>query len=66
MHGVYHNKIDHVRFGSFSDIGTHRRDVRFTPESGHQLSALRCPLSANQGHAKKTNPKSGMHLGFDL
>jgi hypothetical protein len=25
-------------------------DVRFTAESGHQLSALGCPLSAKSGH----------------
>src|SRR5262249_55604560 len=24
--------------------------VRFTPKSGHRLSALRCPLSAKSGH----------------
>jgi hypothetical protein len=26
------------------------RNVRFTPKSGHQFSALRCPLCANSGH----------------
>jgi hypothetical protein len=35
-----------VRFGSKADIEACRADVRFTPESGHQLSALGCPLSA--------------------
>ena len=29
-----------VRFGSEADIATLSADVRFTPESGHQLSSL--------------------------
>jgi hypothetical protein len=29
-----------VRFGSKADIASVSRHVRFTPESGHQLSAL--------------------------
>jgi hypothetical protein len=33
----------HVRFGSEADIAPAPRHVRFTPESGHQLSALGCP-----------------------
>jgi len=32
--------VGNVRFGSKADIGACPRDVRFTPESGHQLSAL--------------------------
>ena len=28
-----------------------QRDVRFTPESGHQLLSVECPLSANSGHS---------------
>ena len=35
-----------VRFGSKADIDACSGDVRFTPESGHWLSALRCPLCA--------------------
>ena len=27
-----------------------KRDVRFTPESGHMQCTRRCPLSANSGH----------------
>jgi len=38
------------RFGSKADIGLALVHVRFTPESGHQLSALGCPLSARSGH----------------
>jgi hypothetical protein len=38
--------IAHVRFGSKADIVKSLDDVRFTPESGRQLSALGCPLSA--------------------
>jgi hypothetical protein len=40
----------HVRFGSEADIASAPRHVRFTPESGHQLSALGCPLCANRRH----------------
>ena len=43
--------IADVRFGSKADIGAGRRDVRFTPESGHQLSALGCPLCATSRHS---------------
>jgi hypothetical protein len=39
-----------VRFGSKADIGLPSVDVRFTPKSGHQLSALGCPLCANRRH----------------
>jgi hypothetical protein len=39
-----------VRSGSEVDLIGDLRDVRFTPESGHWLNALRCPLSANRGH----------------
>jgi hypothetical protein len=35
-----------VRFGSKADIEVRPFDVRFTPKSGHQLSALGCPLCA--------------------
>jgi hypothetical protein len=31
-----------------------RRDVRFTPESGHWLSVLGCPLCANSGHLRRS------------
>ena len=33
-----------------ADIEACPRNVRFTPESGHQLSARRCPLCAKSGH----------------
>jgi hypothetical protein len=39
-----------VRFGSKADIEARQRDVCFTPESGHWLSALGCPLCAKSGH----------------
>jgi hypothetical protein len=53
----------HVRFGPLADIAGCLIDVRFTPESGHRLSALGCPLSANKGHRSHwfTNSRSG-HL----
>ena len=39
----------HVRFGSKADIEAHPRNVRFTPKSGHRVSALACPLCAKSG-----------------
>src|SRR6516162_7666866 len=39
-----------VRFGSKADIGACPRHVRFTPKSGHWLSALGCPLCAKSRH----------------
>jgi len=44
------NQRAHVRFGSKADIQSKKHDVRFTPESGHWLSASGCPLCANSGH----------------
>jgi hypothetical protein len=35
-----------IRFGSKADIGHAEGHVRFTPESGHHLSAFGCPLCA--------------------
>jgi hypothetical protein len=35
-----------VRFGSKADIPNNLSDVRFTPESGRQGGARRCPLCA--------------------
>jgi hypothetical protein len=40
----------HVRYGSKADIGARRINVRFTPKSGHWLSASGCLLCANSGH----------------
>ena len=39
-------------FGS-SNLICGPTDVRFTPESGHQLSTRRCPLIANSGHGAR-------------
>src|SRR5215468_4713510 len=39
------------RFGSKADIAVRPIDVRFAPESRHQLSALGCPLCAKSGHS---------------
>ena len=41
-----------AHFGSITDIEARLFDVRFTPESGHQLIALGCPLNAKSGHRK--------------
>src|SRR6516164_7488954 len=38
--------VGHVRFGSKADIGERPVNVRFTPNSGHSLSLLGCPLCA--------------------
>jgi hypothetical protein len=38
-----------VRFDSLADIAATRLNVRFTPESGHSMATLQCPLSANSG-----------------
>ena len=40
----------HVRFGSKADVTLLNFDVRFTPESGHPVAHLGCPLWANSGH----------------
>ena len=43
--------LGNVRFGSKADIGEGASDVRFTPNSGHQLGVFGCPLSANSGQS---------------
>jgi hypothetical protein len=42
----------HVRFGSLPDIHLPSAVVRFTPESGHWLRPLGCPLCAKSGHSE--------------
>src|SRR5262249_26211734 len=49
-----------VRFGSKADIEGLRPDVRFTPKSGHQLSALGCPLSADRIATAQARAGSGI------
>jgi hypothetical protein len=44
------NQLADVRFGSKADIEAPSPDVRFTPKSGHDLSALGCPLCAKSRH----------------
>jgi hypothetical protein len=44
-----------VRFGSKADIAAPPRNVRFAPESGHQQSALGCPLCANSGLSRRNS-----------
>jgi hypothetical protein len=44
-----------VCFGSKADIGLCPRHVRFTPKSGHWLSASGCPLCAKSGHMHCSN-----------
>ena len=45
-----------VRFGSKADISECPRRVRFTPESGHEVDTLRCPLCAKSGHSSRVLP----------
>jgi hypothetical protein len=40
---------------SWADISQRPSDVRFTPESGHQLRASGCPLCANSGLMQCSN-----------
>jgi hypothetical protein len=49
---VHHSKklIGAGRFGSKADVGSAPVDVRVTLESGHQFSALGCPLCAISRH----------------
>lgn len=35
----------YVRFGSLADISQRNRRVRFTPESGHSVVQMECPIS---------------------
>src|SRR6516165_7144037 len=44
-------KCPEVRFGSKADIAASLINVRFTPKSGHQQSALGCPLCAKSRHS---------------
>jgi hypothetical protein len=44
-----------VRFGSEADMAKGPTNVCFTPESGHQLSARGCPLSAKGGLMHRSN-----------
>jgi hypothetical protein len=47
--------VSKVRFWSLADIAATLADVRFTPESGHQLSLLGCPLCAKSGLMHRSN-----------
>ena len=42
--------VENVRFGSKADMTLLNLDVRFTPESGHSLSAIGCLLWATSRH----------------
>ena len=72
----------HVRYGSLADMAKSRRDVCFTPNGGHWLAALECPLYANIGHhetlmqclhcpqkrtlGRPTRPRPSLARGTDL
>jgi hypothetical protein len=52
------------RFGSLADILKGLRDVRFAPESGNQLTELRCLLCAKSGlmHCNKVGEIQGKEI----
>ena len=43
-----------VRFGSKADMCAAKSHVRFTPESGHKLAPVECPLSARSKSTKRS------------
>jgi hypothetical protein len=42
------NRLCNVAFGSLTDICTATEHVRFTPESEHQRTKLKCPLKGQK------------------
>jgi hypothetical protein len=50
-----------VRFGSKADIRPKKRDVRFTPKSGHQEALLGCPLCAISRRFAYLDGRSSTH-----
>jgi len=44
------HSLANVRFESKADSAVRLSNVRFTPNSGHRLNALGCPLCANNRH----------------
>jgi hypothetical protein len=44
----------YVSLGSKADVTLLNFDVRFTPESGHSVAHLGCPLRANSRHLTNT------------
>src|SRR5690242_2565168 len=52
-----------VRYGSLADMAGRICDVRFTPKSGHQLSARRCPLCAKSRHPCPKRKGTGTMAG---
>src|SRR5215471_9701046 len=44
------SRVAHVRFGSKADIAALPINVRFTPNSGHRNSIVRCLLCAKSRH----------------
>jgi hypothetical protein len=47
----------HVRFGSLADIATCLSNVRFTPNSGHQLASIQCPNGRKRTAAQAQLPR---------
>jgi hypothetical protein len=49
---------------SLAEIRLKKRDVRFTPESGHSSLRIKCPLCANSGHSQLHNRKAAIAAAF--
>jgi len=58
-----------VCFGSLADIATCLSNVRFTPNSGHQLASIQCPNGRKRTAAEaqlpeEAPPETPFRLGF--
>src|SRR5207344_577154 len=51
-HRTFGSGGSNVRYGSLADISQCKRDVRFTPKSGHVQRNSACLLCANSGHSR--------------
>jgi hypothetical protein len=59
---VHHSSLAQVRFGSKADIGLPPVDVRFTTESGHQLSPLWYRRAVNLGAVLRDELQNHGHV----
>src|SRR5262245_51707722 len=57
-------EVLYVRYGSLADIRQAIRDVRFTPNSGHDQRPGPRPLSATSGHEVYRVGGGSIELGF--
>src|SRR5262245_48935321 len=54
--GAYFLRATEAGFGSFADMASPRRHVRFTPESGHCNRDTECRLRASFGLTHRSKP----------